>query len=109
MHTTTTSAQIQNQTQEVRASEARRLTAAARLAHLKAKRRPLLAFRQGTGKSAVEVLFEWPGILSVYDSAGRLLVQSAPGDPYALGGWASPGGWHGAPAADPSNHEGAKI
>ncbi len=108
MHTTTTPSQTQ--TQEVRASEARRLTTAARLAHLKAKRRPLLAFRQGTGKSAVEVLFEWPGLLSVYDATTcRLLAQSAPGDPYALGGWASPGGWHGAPAAEPSNHEGGPV
>ncbi len=106
MPTTTTP----SQTHEARANEARRLSAAARLACLKAKRSPLLAFRQGSGKNAVEVLFEWPGVLSVYDaSTGRLLAQSAPGDPFKLCGWASPGGWHGAPAADPSNHEGAKI
>ena len=105
MHTTAPS-----QTLEARASEARRLTAAARLAHLKAKRRPLLAFRQGSGKSAVEVLFEWPGVLSVYDaSTGRMLARSAPGDPFKLCGWASPGGWHGAPAAEPSNHEGGQV
>ena len=76
MSTTTPS-----QTHEARANEARRLSAAARLACLKAKRSPLLAFRQGSGKNAVEVLFEWPGVLSVYDaSTGRLLgnEQHAP-------------------------------
>ena len=101
---TTTEVQAQALATAARDRELHRLRTAARLASLKAKRKPLLVFRQGSAKNAFEVLFEWPGVLSVYDSTGRLLAQSVPGDPFALGGWHGPGGWHGAPAVGYSSH-----
>ena len=110
---TTTHTTIEVQAQALIAAardrEEGRLRTAARLARLKAKRKPMLLFRQGSAKNAFEVLFEWPGVLSVYDSTGRLLAQSVPGDPFALGGWHGPGGWHGAPAVGYSSHGDSQL
>ena len=106
---TTIDVQAQALIAAARDREEGRLRTAARLARLKAKRKPMLLFRQGSAKNAFEVLFEWPGVLSVYDSTGRLLAQSVPGDPFALGGWHGPGGWHGAPAVGYSSHGDSQL
>lgn len=95
---------------EVRAAEERRLQAAARVATLRAKQKPLLRFRMGSGKNTADAIFEWPGVLSIYDkSTGRLLCQSAPGEPFKLAGYRSPMGWQGARPVGQHDHGEAPI
>ena len=63
---------------------AQRLKQAASFVLLSSKQ-PLFQKRMGTGANAVLVRYEWPGVVSVYDTAtGELLAASEPGKPDVL-------------------------
>lgn len=69
-------------------SDRRTLAAAATFAALHATSRPLLQKTvRMAGLGTVVVRFEWPGVLSAYDSkTGALLARSRAGAPFELDG-----------------------
>ena len=70
---------------QARQAAARRLQEAARFAVMHAASAPLLNKRQGTGKAAVLVRLQWPGVLLVLDpQTGRELARSEAGAPDKL-------------------------
>lgn len=72
------------QVQQARQAAVRRLREASMFAKMHAAG-PLLNRRQGTGKVAVLVRLEWPGVLRVIDpQTGRELARSKPGSPAEL-------------------------
>lgn len=73
------------QQEQARQAAARRLREAARFAVMHAGARPLWEKRLGSGKAAVLVRLEWPGVLRVLDPmTGRELARSEAGAPDKL-------------------------
>ena len=77
-------ASARQQQEQARQAAANRLSDAARFAAM-AVGGPLLSKRQGSGKAAVLVRLDWPGVLRVFDPlTGRELARSEPGAPDQL-------------------------